>query len=120
MDKVEGRLEVDADDSVPLCFGHAHHQSVLRDTGIVDQDVNAAEVSVYLLYHFFGLRKVSSVAGVGDTLYALSFDFSLCGFTIFVDNEVGECDVGTFFSELQGDSLANAAGGTCNQCGFTR
>ena len=40
MYEVEGRLQVDSDNGIPLLLGHAKHQTVLGDTSIVDQDIN--------------------------------------------------------------------------------
>ena len=119
VDEIESRFQVNGNHGIPLLFAHAHHEAVFCDTGIVHQDVDRAEVSVYFFHHFSCLSEVSSVRSIADALNALSFDFLACCFAVFVDDEVGEGNVCTLFCEFQGDGLANAAGGTCNQCGFT-
>ena len=40
VDEVECALEVDCDYSIPLSFGHTHHQTIFGDTGIVDKNVD--------------------------------------------------------------------------------
>ena len=119
MDEVEGRLEVHGDDSVPLCFSHAHHESVFGDACVVDEDVDASEVSVHFAHHFSSFFKVGCVGGVGLSFHALRFDFFFCGFAVFVDDEVSESDVCAFFSEFQGNSLTDATCGTGDECGLS-
>ena len=40
MDEIEGRLQVDGNHSVPLLLSHAEHQTVLRDTCVVHQNID--------------------------------------------------------------------------------
>ena len=54
VDEVEGAFEVDGDYGVPLSLGHAHHQTVFGYAGVVDKDVDAAEVFYNLRHNFFG------------------------------------------------------------------
>ena len=39
-DKEEYALEVGGDDSIPIALFHAHQQTILGDTGVVDQDID--------------------------------------------------------------------------------
>ena len=119
MDKVERALEVNGDDGVPLLLGHAQHESVLSDTGVVDQDIDFAKLLLDLLDHFFGLRKVGSVAGISLGLHAQGSDFLLGLLAVLVDDEVGECDISAFAGILQGNSLANSTCGTSDKCHFS-
>ena len=121
MDEVEGALEVHGDDSVPLCLSHAQHQSVLGDTGVVDQNLHRAKVCDNLLHGSLGLRKVSSVAGVALGLHTQRVELTLGLQTavLLVDSEVGEGDVSTFLSETQGNSLADTTGSTGDERGLT-
>ena len=116
VDEVEGRLQVDGDDGIPLLFAHAQHQSVLGDAGVVDEDVDASEVFFHLLDHLFRLGEVGSIAGVALGLDAKRFYLSLC---LFVDGEVGECDVSPFLGESQRDSFSDTACCTRDECGFS-
>ena len=105
MNEVERRLEVHADDGVPLLFGHAQHESVFGDACVVDEDVDCAEVFFDLLHERFRLDEVCGVAGI-----ALALDAERCyfGLGLLVDGKVCECDVGAFSGEFQGNGLANA------------
>ena len=102
-----------------LLFGHAHHQAVFGDAGVVYQNVDTTEVVLYLFHHFLGLLEVGGVRGVTFSFYAESFDFGFGFFTVFVDNEVGECYVGAFGGEFQGKGFADTTGRTGDEGGFT-
>ena len=119
VDEVEGRLEVDADHGVPLGLAHAKHQAVFRDACVVDEDVHAAEVFHYFLDRLVGLVEVGGVRGVAFHAYAKGTDLFFCGSTVFVDDEVGECDVCSFRSETQGDGFTNAACGARDEGDFS-
>ena len=116
MDKVESRLQVDGNDCVPLLFGHAEHQSVLGDAGIVDQNVNTSELLLHGLDHVFGLCKICSIRSIAFGLHSFGGNFLLC---FFVYCEVGECNVGTFLSKSQRDSLSDTACSTSDECCLT-
>ena len=116
MDEVEGRFEVHADDGIPLLFGHAKHEAVLGDAGIVDEDVDGAEVFLHLLHQGFRFREVGGVRSVALTFNTEGFDLSLC---LFVDSEIGECDVSAFGGVTEGDGLANASCCTCDECSLS-
>ena len=111
MDIVECRLEVDGDHGVPLLLGHAEHQAVLGDSGVVDQNVDVAEVVLDFLDYLLGGREVGGVRRVTLAFHALGRDFLFGFLAVLVDDEVGESDVATFGSEFQSDFLADAAGG---------
>ena len=119
MDKVECRLQVDSDNGIPLSLGHAHHQSVFGDTGIVDQHVNRAEIRLYLIDNLFCLGKVSGIAGISLGLHAESLDFCFCSLSVLIDNEVGKGNVCALLGKFQRDSFTDTACCTCNQCSFT-
>ena len=119
VDKVESRLQVYANHSVPLLFGHAEHQTVLRNAGIVYQHVDRTEVFMHLLHHLGSLSKVSSIRSVSKTLHALSFDFLTSSFAVFVNYQISESNVSAFFCEFQRDSLADTTGSTRYQGSFT-
>ena len=74
VDVVERRLEVDGEHSVPLLFGHAEHETVLGDACVVHQDVDPAEIGMYLVYDGFGAGEVGGVGFVGLYLYPEGLD----------------------------------------------
>ena len=49
MNEVECALEVDVDNCIPLLFCHTHHERVLSNPSVVDEDIYAPKLS----YHFF-------------------------------------------------------------------
>ena len=49
MNEVECALEVDVDNRIPLLFCHAHHERVLSNPSVVDEDIDAPKLS----YDFF-------------------------------------------------------------------
>ena len=61
MDEVKGRLQVYGYHGVPLLLGHAHHEAVFCDSGIVNQNVYRAKVFFHLANHLLGLGKVGGV-----------------------------------------------------------
>ncbi len=71
------------------------------------------------LYNLFGLCEVGGVGGVGLHFHAKGCDFFFGLLAVFINYEVGESDVGAFTGETQGDFLADAAGGTGYNCGFS-
>ena len=123
MYEVECTLQVDIDDCIPLGLCHAQHESVLGDACIVDQYVYATEVLAYLLHYVLCFSKVCCVSCIGTACHSHGFYLLACGFQssshVVVENQVGECNVGTFRCELQGDSLSDTSCRTCNQSGLS-
>ncbi len=74
---------------------------------------------LYLCYDFFGLVEAGGIAGVALGLNAQSGDFALGLLAVVVDNEVGECDVGTLGGKLQSYCLAYSACCTRDECYFS-
>lgn len=62
MDEVEGTLEVDVDDGIPLLLSHFQHQSIFGDAGVVDKNVDMSEVLVNLVDKSLCLSEVGSIA----------------------------------------------------------
>jgi len=116
MDEVEGRLQVDGNHGVPLLLAHAEHQAVLGDAGVVDQNVDGAELLLHLRHHLLRLLEVSSVRGIALGLHAQGGNLVL-GLSIHF--QIGERDVSAFSGELQGNGLANAACCASNQRSLT-
>ena len=111
MDEVERRLEVHRQHGVPLGLRHAHHQAVLRDSGIVYEDVDAAEILHDLFDDLVRLFEVGGVRSVALGLHAQRCDLSFGSLAVLVDHEVGERYVGAFFGKFECNGLADAACG---------
>ena len=60
----EVALEVDPDHRVPLLLGGVHQHPVAHEAGVVDQDVEPAELVDRLLHHRRGLLEVGHVGAV--------------------------------------------------------
>ena len=112
MDEVKGRLQIDGNHGIPLLLGHAQHQSVLGDAGVVHQNINGAKLFLDGLHHFLGLREVGSVGGIALSLDALGSNLFL---GLFVNFEVGERNVGSLLGKFQRDSFSDTACCTSNQ-----
>ena len=119
VDEVERALEVYGDNGVPLLLGHAHHEAVFGDAGVVDKDVDAAKVVLDLINDFFGLFKIGGIRGVAFNLYAEGGDFGFGLLAVFVNYEVGESDVCAFLGETQGKGFADAAGRAGDEGGLS-
>ena len=62
------------DDGVPLGFGHVGEHPVTEDAGVVDHDVEFAEVFDRLVHHALGTLPAGDVVAVDDGLAAHAFD----------------------------------------------
>ncbi len=87
---------------------------LLFHAGIVDQDVDGAELVVALIHQRAYLVEVSDIGLHNDALGAGLFDpvqrfLGTCRSADVVDN-----DLGTFFGELTRDSLSDSRAGPCN------
>ena len=94
MDEVERRLEVYGQHGVPLRLGHAHHQAVLGDAGVVHQDVYAAEVLHDPVDDLMRLFEIRRIRGIAFGLDAQRCDLGLGGLAVLVDRQVGERHIG--------------------------
>ena len=112
MDEVESRLQVHCNHRIPLLLSHTQHQAILRDTGIVHQNIDTAKLFLHSLHHLFGLSEVCSIGSVALGLHALGSNFLL---SLFVHFKVCKRNVCTFLSELQCDSLSDTACSACYQ-----
>ena len=59
---------------LPIAFLHAHEEAVAGNAGVVDQDVDGAELFLYGVYHIGNGRVVGDVALHCDGFAALFFD----------------------------------------------
>ena len=116
MDEVERRLQVDSNHGIPLLLGHTHHQSILGDTSIVDENVNTSKLLVHFVDHFFGLCEVGSIAGIALRLYAQSSYFHLCFFVLF---KVCKRNISAFCGKFQCDTFPDSTGSSRNQSRFS-
>ena len=119
VDKVECRLEVDGDHGIPLLLGHTHHQTVLGDTGVVDEDIDTAEIFHHLLHYLVSLLKICCVGSVALAFHTESGNLFLGLLSILVDYEICECDICAFSGKLEGNGFTDASGSSCDESCFT-
>ena len=120
---VEYTLLVDSDDSIILFFGHPEQQAVLGNTSVVDQSVNAAELLLNSLDHFFTLCIICNIRRKQSHFYTVrtaSFSdfFSVC--LIPIAWIVIDSDIVTVFCKTFCDTSTDALRCTGNQCGCHR
>jgi hypothetical protein len=111
------RFQIDRDGLVEVGLGEVIEASDQGDAGIVDQDVDGAELVVGLLDHGGDGLAVGDVGGDGDGIAALGFDGigdrgGLVGSVAVVDG-----DVGAGICEGQRDGGADAAGSAGDEGG---
>ena len=115
VDEVERALEVDRQDGIPLGLAHAEHEAVFGDSGVIDEDVDAAEGVHDLLDGIVRLLEVGGVGGDGQHADAKGFEFLLGLLADFVDDQIREGDIGAFLCKLEGDLFSDAPRRARNQ-----
>ncbi|MCY1181310.1 hypothetical protein D9M73_218080 [compost metagenome] len=114
---VEHRRQVDRDDRIPTLHRKLVHRCHVLNAGIVDQDIDAAELALGVGDHVGNLCRIADIGRVVADLAAKLFDLG---------NNVGriaktvEDQVGPGPGQAEGDPQADAAGGTGDQCGLAR
>ena len=107
---------------VEVVRGHVPDGSVANDPGVVDHDVETAEVAEGPVHHGGGLVLVSDVSEVGDGLTAPFVDdgndlLRVATLALAVDRtaQVVDHDRGALRRQLQGVSTADAVSGAGHQ-----
>ena len=115
----EGAFEVEVEDGVVVGFGDVPEVSAFLDAGVVDEDVAAAELIPGGVDEGLAAGGFGDVGLHGDGLSAsLGGDlflgiFGAFGVAVVVDDE--GC---AFAGEADGDGLADAGGGSCDDGDF--
>ncbi|MCY1424535.1 hypothetical protein D9M71_402850 [compost metagenome] len=110
-------FQVAVDDGVPLLFGHLLDHVIPGETGVVDDDVDAAEGVQGGLHATVAEVGGGHVTDAGDCIAAEGADFRdhFIGRSLV---EVVDHDLGAFFGKFQRDGAADAAAGTGNDGDF--
>ena len=90
------------------------HGNTTNDTGIVDEDVDAAYFFLNLLYECLNSRFVSYVADITmslDTLFFVGLQATIHEFLVYVIETNGS----TLLSKSAGNSESDAVAGTCHE-----
>jgi hypothetical protein len=82
----EVALEVDGNHGVPLVLGHVHDHPVAEDSGVVDEDVEPAELLDRLPHEPFRAREVGDALAVRRRLAARGADL--------LDDLLGRAEIG--------------------------
>src|SRR4029450_1412377 len=104
---VEAAAEIDVDHLFPRLTAHPFHRAVARDAGIVDQNVDRAEVAFDLMDTGHAGVEVGHIPLVGLDAGALA---ELACFVLIAGIIGGNGDA--FVAKRDADRLANAAGTT--------
>ena len=117
--EVEGRFHIHGYNCVPLGFCHSHHQAVLGDTGVIDQDIDVAELLLNLGHHGLRFLEVGGVGGIG--LHLVAESGNLCHRLLgrFVDDQVCEGDIRPFSGKFKGNGFADSACGARDERYFS-
>ena len=97
------------DHGIPLVFAHAHQQSVAGNAGVVDQDVDAAEILDDLVHECLRLVEIRSVRAVAFGADAFPGQFGFEGLSFFYRRKVRKCNGSSLSGERLGDAPADAA-----------
>ena len=101
-----------------MILGHTLQSSVLGNSRVVDEDVNTAKVFDDFVNDLVRLLEVGGVGSVCLDFNAKSLQFLFRFHDDIVQGDIGKGDVAAFLGKTQGNSLANATTGSCNQSHF--
>ena len=107
---VEGRGEVDGDDGVPLLDRELLDRRHVLDAGVVDQDVDRAEVALGLGDHVGDLVVAQHVGGIEGDARAQRLDLRDRLLVVLLGAEAVDDDIGAVLGERHGDAVADARG----------
>src|SRR5690606_24549327 len=115
-------FKIDVEYGVPMFFRQKFHltildtggESVARNAGVVDEDMESPEVRYGGIHHLLHIRFRGDVADHGDTLTTRCFDelFRFCQ-SRFID--IGDHYMCALFSEACGGGSSNAVCPACNE-----
>ena len=106
------------DDEAKVVERHLHKAFVAQDTGVVDQNIDAAPFVHGLLDHVFNLSVVSNVGAMANCLTTCGFDFRndrICigGFAALVAKVIYD-DFCTTFCECQRVTPTQTLASSCD------
>ena len=105
-------LQVVVHHVVPLGFGHAFDGGVVGDAGVVDEDVQVAEVFQHLGHKLLAVVQMGDVDGISFGLDAEVGQFFFDGNHVFVAAAPAKSDVTALLGETEGNGATDAACGT--------
>ena len=73
--QVEGAFEMDVDDGVEVLLAHVEDHAVAQDAGVVDHDVEFAEIVQRALDDALGGFEIADALETGDRFAAEAADF---------------------------------------------
>ena len=111
-------FEVDRQAAVPIFAGGIQHRFVHSNPGIIDQDIDLAEVIQGRLDHGFDLVFIRDIAFDKDGL-AAGFAQLFGSFMAFFIVPIHHNHFGAFFDKNFGDPPANAFGAAGNDCNLS-
>ena len=114
----ERAVEVDVENVVPFIIGDVEEGPFDFDAGVVDDDVEAAELGDDIGDHFFNFGAFAHVCGDRERGGGKRRDFGAGGGIACSSGEVIDGDVRPFGSEAFGDAAADAGVGAGDEGDF--
>src|SRR3984893_14795594 len=117
---------MDVEDSVEILFAHVEDHAVAQDAGVVDRDVELAEVVQRALDDALGGLEIADALEVGDRLAAEAADFldnvlgrrtRLAG-SLETAAEIVDHDLGSLPGQQQRFCAADTASSACDDRDF--
>ncbi len=113
MDEIECGFQICVYYGIPLSLVHSHHQAVLCDPGIVDQNIYMSEGRLYVLHYLMCILEGSGIGCICLCVYAHSFKLRNERLRRLVLRPVSESDICSFSCELQGNRSSDTS---CRSC----
>ena len=102
-DQIIGTLQIRGDDRIEFLFFHHGDQVVLRDPGVVHQDIEKTEFLFDRRHGFLHFVVIRHIALVDLRLHAGRFTVGLHAFGTFCIAGIDQRHIGTVFGKPPGD-----------------
>ena len=112
MDEIECRFQIDIQYGIPLCLCHTQHQIILRDTGIIDQNIHTAKILHDVGNHLMSLFEIGRIGGITFRFDTQRFNFLLGCQAILINDQIRKRYVCTFCCKLQCDRFTDTTSST--------
>ena len=116
---VESPLEIGIQHYVPVFFFHSHEQTISRDSGIVDKNVDATEIGNDLLAQFLNGLVIGHIHGIGFCAAGEARVQFICDRSATGRAETDASNFCPLFRECGSNRLSNAPAATGNNCNFS-
>src|SRR4029079_8649887 len=116
LDKAEGAFQICVDDRFPILDRHAHAQSVARHTGVVDQNIDAAEFLENAGAYLLNGGVVSDVDRISFRGVGMASVNLISGPSCIRLAATDGGDPGSFFRQTHSDGMTDPTPCSCHDC----